>query len=97
MLCGSFRKEDFEIRFVGSEFNSFGVLKSLKVLQLQGCISSIPTGLFSGLRSLEELDLSNNMNLKIVKTSDFEDLKTVKSLDLSCCEIASFPHSFFQL
>ncbi|XP_069070587.1 reticulon-4 receptor isoform X1 [Pleurodeles waltl] len=77
--------------------NSFAACRNLTLLWIHSNnISVIEPGTFYGLDKLEELDISDNGNLKSIGPSTFRSLTHLHSLRIDRCGLLELPNGIFR-
>ncbi|XP_068127567.1 reticulon-4 receptor [Hyperolius riggenbachi] len=77
--------------------NSFTLCQNLSILWIHSNnISHIESGVFHGLTKLEELDMSDNFNLKSISPLTFRGLVHLHTLHLNRCGLQELPIGLFQ-
>ncbi|XP_069475297.1 reticulon-4 receptor-like [Ambystoma mexicanum] len=77
--------------------NSFSACRNLTLLWLHSNnISVIEPGTFYGLDKLEELDISDNVNLKSISPATFRGLSHLHTLSTDRCGLLELPNGIFQ-
>ncbi|KAL5999737.1 hypothetical protein ACLOJK_038022 [Asimina triloba] len=81
-------------QFLTIDFPNFSINSTIQVLEISGCNiqGSIPTGIFS-LTELQYLRLSSNHFSGVVDLGSFQNLKNLKTLDLSYNNFSTIVHT----